>query len=80
MVSTYNEAEAEMVGKDFEPSIQPKFDENVDEEDREIATEEVKRLFKQYISALTNDNKSDDPLEELTEEELDSMPCSDTKH
>tara|TARA_X000001036_G_scaffold135415_1_gene128253 strand:+ start:132 stop:374 length:243 start_codon:yes stop_codon:yes gene_type:complete len=80
MVSTYNEAEAEMEGKDFEPSIQPKFDENVDEEDKEIATEEVKRLFKQYISALTNDNKSDDPLEDLTEEEMDSLPCSSTKH
>ena len=47
MVSTYNQAEAEMVGKDFEPSIQPKFDENINEEDQEIATEEVKKLFKE---------------------------------
>ena len=68
MLSSYNEAEAEMVGKDFEPSIQPSFPEDVAEEDQEVATEEVKRLFKQYISALTNDNKSDDPLEDLTEE------------
>ena len=80
MVSTYNQAEAEMVSRDFEPSIQPKFDENINEEDQEIATEEVKKLFKEYISALTGDTKKEDPLEELTEEELDSMPCSDTKH
>ena len=80
MLSSYNEAEAEMVGKDFEPSIQPSFPEDVDEEDREIATEEVKRLFKQYISALTNIDKGDDPLKELTEEEMDSLPCSGTKH
>ena len=37
-------------------------------------------MFKEYISALTGDTKKEDPLEELTEEELDSMPCSDTKH
>ena len=52
MVSTYNEAEAEMEGKDFEPSIQPKFDENVDEEDKEIATEEVKRLFEYCFNLI----------------------------
>ena len=34
MLSTYNEAEAEMVGKDFEPSIQPSFPEDVAEEDK----------------------------------------------
>lgn len=77
MVSTYNEAEAEMVGKDFEPSIQPRFTEDVALEDQEVATEEIKKLFKQYISALTGDKSES---EELTEEELDSLPCSDTKH
>ena len=77
MVSTYNEAEAEMVGKDFEPSIQPRFTEDVALEDQEVATEEIKKLFKQDISALTGDKSES---EELTEEELDSLPCSDTKH
>ena len=78
MVDTYNEAEAQMEGKGMEPSIQLRFTEDVAIEDQEETTEEVRRLFKQYISALTNDNKSEE--EDLTEEELDSMPCSDTKH
>ena len=78
MVDTYNEAEAQMESKDMTPSIQPRFTEDVAIEDQEQATEEVRKLFKQYISALTNDSKSEE--EDLTEEELDSMPCSDTKH
>jgi hypothetical protein len=78
MVSTYNEAEAQMESKDMTPSIQPRFTEDVAIEDQEEATEEVRKLFKQYISALTNESKSEE--EDLTEEELDSMPCSDTKH
>ena len=78
MVDTYNEAEAQMESKDMTPSIQPRFTEDVAIEDQEQATEEVRKLFKQYISSLTNDSKSEE--EDLTEEELDSMPCSDTKH
>jgi hypothetical protein len=67
-----------MESKDMTPSIQPRFTEDVAIEDQEEATEEVRKLFKQYISALTNESKSEE--EDLTEEELDSMPCSDTKH
>ena len=78
MVDTYNEAEANMEGKEMTPSIQPRFTEDVAIEDQEETTEEVKRLFKQYISALTNNGESKE--EDLTEEELDSLPCSDTKH
>tara|TARA_B100000795_G_C22677074_1_gene390225 strand:+ start:93 stop:617 length:525 start_codon:yes stop_codon:yes gene_type:complete len=80
MVSTYTEAEAEMVDKDFEPSIQPRFTEDATLEEQEESTEEVKELFKKYISALTNINEEDDPIEELSEEQLDSLPCSGTKH
>ena len=80
MVSTYTEAEAEMVDKDFEPSIQPRFTEDATLEEQEESTEEVKELFKKYISALTNINDEDDPIEELSEEQLDSLPCSGTKH
>ena len=79
MVSTYTEADA---NNNFEPTIQPKFSEEMPDDEQEESTDEVRRLFKQYISALTGgrNNDEDDPIEELSEEQFDSMPCSETKH
>ena len=37
----------------------------------------MKRLFKQYISALTNIEEGDDPLKELTEEEIKLLVVND---
>ena len=39
-------------------------------------------MFKEYISALTGDKAKleEDKIEELSDEELDSLPCSNTKH
>jgi hypothetical protein len=53
-----------------------------DDEDELDNSEEVKALFKQYISALAGDKSEleEDKIEELSDEELDSIPCSTTKH
>ena len=48
-----------------------------------MANEEVRALFEKYIEKLTESNKEAIQVEEdreLTEEELDTLPCSDTKH
>tara|TARA_R110000744_G_C19221547_1_gene547161 strand:- start:356 stop:877 length:522 start_codon:yes stop_codon:yes gene_type:complete len=79
MLQSFSDADADRT----EPIIQPKFSGEDDEEDYEEETSaEVKALFKQYISALTGDrgDSEDDPIEELSDEELDSLPCSTTKH
>ena len=38
-------------------------------------------MFKEYVTALSGDNKEREMVEEeISEEEFDSLPCSDTKH
>ena len=76
MLDSFNEADF----KSNEPVIQLKdnIEEDYEEGYEEEATEEVKTLFKQYITTLANNE--DDPIEELSEEQFDSMPCSETKH
>ena len=76
MLQSFSEADAEQ----NEPLIQRKV--NDDEEDELDNSEEVKALFKQYISALAGDKSEseEDKIEELSDEELDSIPCSTTKH
>ena len=67
-----------------EPVVQPKFSEDAEEQDEFENTEEVRKMFKEYISALTNPSdkviSKEDKIEELSDEELDSLPCSNTKH
>ena len=48
-----------------------------------MANEEVKELFEKYIEKLTEGSKEAVQVEkdkELSDEELDTLPCSDTKH
>ena len=73
-------SDADTVGN--EPVIQPKFTKDTPEEDEFENTEEVRKMFKEYISALTGDKAKleEDKIEELSDEELDSLPCSNTKH
>ena len=73
-------SDADTVGN--EPVIQPKFNKDTPEEDEFENTEEVRKMFKEYISALTGDKAKleEDKIEELSDEELDSLPCSNTKH
>ena len=59
------------------------YGQDVSDEEHEMANEEVKALFEKYIEKLTESNKEAIQVEEdreLTEEELDTLPCSDTKH
>ena len=66
---------------DPQVTVKPKFNEEVSEEQEEQASEEVKEMFNRYISALSGDNKEREMVEDdLSEEEFDSLPCSDTKH
>ena len=77
MLDSFNSADFES----NEPVIQLKDDIEEDYEEgyeEKESTEEVSALFKQYISILANNE--DDPIEELSEEQFDSMPCSETKH
>ena len=78
MLQSYSDADT--VGN--EPVIQPKFTKDTPEEDEFENTEEVRKMFKEYISALTGDKAKleEDKIEELSDEELDSLPCSNTKH
>jgi len=54
------------------------------EEHEDESTEEVRKLFNRYVSALAGDTESideeDDPIETLSDEDFDSLPCSTTKH
>ena len=51
------------------------------EEDEFENTEQVRKMFKEYVTALSGDNKEREMVEEeISEEEFDSLPCSDTKH
>ena len=49
-----------------------------------MANEEVRELFNQYVEKLTESGRQSKLIEEedkeLTDEELDTLPCSDTKH
>ena len=48
-----------------------------------MANDEVRELFNQYIEKLTEGSKQTEVVEknkELSDEELDTLPCSDTKH
>ena len=62
-----------------EPIIQPSTRE--DEEDELDNSEEVRQMFKEYVTALSGNNKEKEIVqEEISEEELDDIPCSTTKH
>ena len=62
-----------------EPIIQPSTRE--DEEDELDNSAEVRQMFKEYVTALSGDNKEKEIVqEEISEEELDDIPCSTTKH
>ena len=44
-------------------------------------SEEVREMFKEYVTALSGDNKEKEIVqEEISEEDLDSLPISNTKH
>ena len=55
-----------------EPVVQPKFSEDMKEEDEFENTEEVRKMFKEYISALTHPSdkviSKEDKIEELSDE------------
>tara|TARA_B100000945_G_C20019836_1_gene429472 strand:- start:100 stop:561 length:462 start_codon:yes stop_codon:yes gene_type:complete len=59
------------------------YGQDVSDEEHEMANEEVKELFEKYIEKLTEGSKQTEIVEkdkELSDEELDTLPCSDTKH
>ena len=75
MLNSYSAADADT----NEPIIQPSNRE--DEEDEFANTEEVRQMFKEYVTALSGDNKEKEIVqEEISEEDLDSLPISNTKH
>jgi len=77
MLESFNAADATQ----NEPVIQSKKEQIYEDEDELDNSEEVRQMFKEYISALTGQNKEKELVsEELTEEELDSLPCDPTKH
>lgn len=77
MLESFNAADSEA----NEPIIQPKKEDIYEEEDELDNSEEVRKMFNEYISALSGQNKEKELVsEELTEEELDSLPCDPTKH
>jgi hypothetical protein len=77
MLDSYSAADAET----NEPIMQPKKEDIYEEEDEFENTEEVRKMFNEYISALSGQNKEKELVkEEITEEELNDIPCSTTKH
>jgi len=77
MLESFNEADS----TSNEPVIQPKYNKDIPEEDEFENTEQVRKMFKEYVTALSGDNKEREMVEEeISEEEFDSLPCSDTKH
>ena len=77
MLDSYSAADAET----NEPIIQPKKEDIYKEEDEFENTEEVRKMFNEYVSALSGQNKEKELVkEEITEEELNDIPCSTTKH
>ena len=76
MLDSYSAADAETNG----PIMQPK-KEDIYEEDELDNSEEVRQMFKEYVTALSSNNKEKEMVqEEISEEELDDIPCSTTKH
>tara|TARA_B100000214_G_C23792678_1_gene546624 strand:- start:180 stop:674 length:495 start_codon:yes stop_codon:yes gene_type:complete len=70
MLNSYSEADAES----NQPVVQPKEEEFED-------SEEMREMFNEYISALSGQNKEKEIVkEEISEEDLDSLPISNTKH
>ena len=76
MLESFNAADAQT----NEPIIQPKIDDTTEEDEFENS-EEVREMFKEYVTALSGDNKEKEIVqEEISEEDLDSLPISNTKH
>ena len=70
MLNSYNEADAES----NQPIVQPR------EEEFENS-EEIREMFNEYVSTLSGQNKEKEIVqEEISEEDLDSLPISNTKH
>ena len=70
MLNSYSEADAES----NQPIVQPKEEEFED-------SEEMREMFNEYVSALSGQNKEKEIVkEEISEEDLDSLPISNTKH
>ena len=70
MLNSYSEADAES----NQPIVQPKEEEFED-------SEEMREMFNEYVSALSGQNKEKEIVkEEMSEEDLDSLPISNTKH
>jgi len=77
MLDSYSAADSETNG----PIMQPKKEDIYKEEDEFENTEEVRKMFNEYVSALSGQNKEKELVkEEITEEELNDIPCSTTKH
>ncbi len=77
MLESFNAADAET----NEPVMQPKVNDTPEEEDEFENSEEVRQMFNEYVSALSGDNKEREMIEEeISEEDLDSLPISNTKH
>ena len=76
MLESFNAADSQT----NEPIIQPKIDDTTEEDEFENS-EEVRKMFKEYVTALSGDNKEKEIIqEEISEEDLDSLPISNTKH
>ena len=76
MLNSYSEA-------DSSTNIQPvREEESKMMEQEETSDEQVRQMFNEYISALSNRKTTEIELEkeDISEEELDSLPISDTKH
>ena len=78
MLESFNAADSEA----NEPIIQPKTDNIPEEVDEFEDTETVRQMFKEYVAALSGQNKEKEIVrEEVSEEDLDSMiSTEDTKH
>ena len=75
MLNSYSAADAEA----NEPIVQRTREE--DEEDEFEDTETVREMFNEYVSTLSGQNKERELVqEEISEEDLDSLPISNTKH
>jgi len=77
MLDSYSAADAET----NEPIMQPKKEEIYEEEDELDNSEEVRQMYNEYVSVLNSDNKEKETVqEEMSEEELNDLPISNTKH
>ena len=75
MLNSFSAADAEA----NDPVVQKVQEE--DEEDEFEDTEAVREMFNEYVSTLSGQNKEKELVqEEISEEDLDSLPISNTKH